>query len=53
MATQTPAMGESRSRPKPQKETAYRRAEWLDIGGVYLFLLLFSIFILIPFIWEF
>lgn len=53
MATQTPVMGESRSRPTPQKETAYRRAEWLDIGGVYLFLILFSIFILIPFIWPF
>ncbi|MCC6455913.1 MAG: carbohydrate ABC transporter permease [Caldilineaceae bacterium] len=53
MATQTPAMGESRSRPKPQKEIGYRRQEWLDIGGVYLFLILFSIFILIPFIWPF
>jgi multiple sugar transport system permease protein len=53
MATQTPAMGETRSRPKAQKEAAYRRQEWLDIGGVYLFLILFSIFILIPFIWPF
>src|SRR5215213_4872698 len=53
MATQTPAMGESRSRPKPQKEFAYRRSEWLDIAGVYLFLVLFSIFILVPFIWPF
>lgn len=53
MATQTPTLGESTSRPKPQKELAYRRAEWLDVGGVYLFLLVFSIFILIPFIWPF
>jgi multiple sugar transport system permease protein len=53
MATQTPVMGESRSRPKPQKETDYRRQEWLDIGGVYLFLIIFSIFILIPFLWPF
>jgi multiple sugar transport system permease protein len=53
VATQTPAINETRSRPKPKKELAYRRAEWLDIGGVYLFLILFSIFILIPFIWPF
>src|SRR5215212_5126323 len=53
MATQTPTMGDSRARPKPQKELAYRRAAWLDIGGVYLFLILFSVFILVPFIWPF
>lgn len=53
MATQTPTLGETGSRPKVQKEFAYRRQEWLDIGGVYLFLILFSIFILIPFIWPF
>ena len=57
MATQTPPLtdlgGESSSRPKPQKEFAYRRAEWLDVAGVYLFLLIFSVFILIPFIWPF
>jgi multiple sugar transport system permease protein len=53
MATQTPSLGESRTRPKPQKEIAYRRQEWLDIGGVYLFLILFSIFILVPFLWPF
>jgi multiple sugar transport system permease protein len=53
MATQTPTLGESSARPKPQKEFAYRRAEWLDVAGVYLFLIVFSIFILIPFIWPF
>lgn len=53
MATQTSASSGSSSRPKPQREFAYRRAAWLDIGGVYLFLVLFSIFILIPFIWPF
>jgi multiple sugar transport system permease protein len=53
MATQTPVLDEGRARPKPQKELAYRRAEWLDIAGVYLFLIILSTFILIPFIWPF
>jgi multiple sugar transport system permease protein len=49
--TPTPVLG--RATRQPQSEAAYRRAAWLDIGGVYLFLLLFSIFILVPFIWPF
>lgn len=53
MATQTSALGETRASPKPKKEFAYRRAEWLDIIAVYLFLVLFSAFILIPFVWPF
>lgn len=32
---------------------AQRRQQWLDSAGIYLFLLLFSIFILIPFLWPF
>lgn len=32
---------------------AQRRQQWLDSASIYLFLLLFSIFILIPFLWPF
>jgi ABC-type glycerol-3-phosphate transport system permease component len=32
---------------------APRRQPWFDSAGIYLFLLLFSIFILIPFLWPF
>ena len=53
MATQTPVLDKTPARPKRQKEFAYRRAEWLDAGGIYLFLVVFTIFILIPFIWPF
>lgn len=38
----------------PRKgETNYRRRERMNIAGVYIFLVVFSIFILIPFIWPF
>jgi ABC-type glycerol-3-phosphate transport system permease component len=53
MATQTPSMGQPRSQIRLQSSAAYQRAHWLDIGLVYLFLILFSIFILVPFIWPF
>jgi len=36
-----------------QTNQALHRQQWLDSASIYLFLLLFSIFILIPFIWPF
>jgi len=33
--------------------TVYQRQSQLDVVGIYLFLIIFSIFILIPFIWPF
>lgn len=33
--------------------TIYQRQNQLDVVGIYLFLIIFSIFILIPFIWPF
>lgn len=36
-----------------QAGRAPRRQQWFDSAGIYLFLLLFSIFILIPFLWPF
>ncbi len=36
-----------------QSDASYRRQERWSVAGVYLFLLIFSIFILIPFIWPF
>lgn len=49
-STQPSTLGKSR---KTVTETNYRRLQWLDIGGVYLFLIFFSVFILVPFIWPF
>lgn len=53
MTTQTPSVGQPRPQIRLQTSGAYQRAHWLDVGLVYLFLILFSIFILIPFIWPF
>ena len=53
MAAETPMLDKTPARPKPKVELAYRRAEMLDTGSIYLFLIVFSIFILIPFIWPF
>lgn len=36
-----------------QTDTSHRRQERWNIAGVYLFLVIFSIVILIPFIWPF
>lgn len=51
--TQQPVMGNKRTPIELGSTPDYRLQHWLDIGGVYLFLILFSIFILIPFIWPF
>lgn len=51
MTTQSNTMTRQRS-PKAQPAPAQRSQLW-DSAGIYLFLLLFSIFILIPFIWPF
>ena len=53
MATQIPSMGQPRPQVRLRSAAAYQRAHWLDIGGVYLFLIVFSIFILVPFLWPF
>lgn len=36
-----------------QSKAVYQRQNQLDVAGIYLFLIVFSIFILIPFIWPF
>ena len=58
MATQTPTQQPALGRPnrapiRPASAQSYRWQHFADIGGVYLFLVVFSIFILIPFIWPF
>ena len=48
--TQPTTPSQPRAVPPP---TIYQRQNQLDVVGIYLFLIIFSIFILIPFIWPF
>lgn len=53
MATRTEPITKARPTPvTPSEQKVARNQRW-DIAGVYLFLAIFSIFILIPFIWPF
>lgn len=52
MATRTQPTTPSQPRPV-QSPTIHQRQNQLDVVGIYLFLIIFSIFILIPFIWPF
>lgn len=52
MATRTQPTTPSQPRTV-QPKTIYQRQNQLDVVGIYLFLIVFSIFILIPFIWPF
>ena len=52
MATQTQPTTPPQPRPV-SPPTVYQRQSQLDVVGIYLFLIIFSIFILIPFIWPF
>lgn len=52
MATQTQPTTPPQLRPV-SPPTVYQRQSQLDVVGIYLFLIIFSIFILIPFIWPF
>ena len=52
MATRTQPTTPSQPRPV-SPPTIYQRQNQLDVVGIYLFLIIFSIFILIPFIWPF
>lgn len=53
MTTQVPALDKRTTRPTAPTAAALRRRQWLDVGGIYLFLVLFSVFILVPFLWPF
>ena len=48
MATQIPSMGQPRPQVRLRSAAAYQRAHWLDIGGVYLFLIVVCIVFLGP-----
>lgn len=52
MATQPQPITPSPSSRLPSN-SVYQRQQQLDVAGIYLFLIVFSIFILIPFIWPF
>ena len=53
MATRSEPILDTNTAVKVRRETAFVWRRRLDMGGVYLFLVVFSIFILVPFIWPF